>query len=141
MTYEDFKGFSGFERDFEIDLGIERLSDVGMKRFSELVKSDLEGILNVSFRVVDFRGGGPFKRHFHFMDHRSSVGLVVDAPRDPWPYSVLPASLTVKSNEVPAWEVAAGIYLRMESLGKYLLLATLEGGGFISSNFASRENI
>ncbi|MEU0160826.1 hypothetical protein ABZ154_18815 [Streptomyces sp. NPDC006261] len=107
--------------------------------FAEQLRKDLEAVLSLTFDVsrgiVDPTGGCTY----WFESGERSVSLQVSDPEegDPFPFGKVPALLIIRSRseEVATWELAAGLYRDLCSLGRYLVLAETKHGDLVTGNF------
>ncbi|MFE4378243.1 hypothetical protein [Streptomyces cyaneofuscatus] len=107
--------------------------------FAEQLRRDVEAVLSLTFDlsrgIVDPTGGYTY---WYESDERS-VSLQVSDPEegDLFPFSKVPALLIIRSRseEVATWELAAGLYRDLCSLGTYFILAETKHGDLVTANF------
>ncbi|MER6191260.1 hypothetical protein ACH4A7_07595 [Streptomyces cyaneofuscatus] len=140
---ESFEQHEHSSKDFYLDVGP---SDIDGQPapwdsavFAEQLRRDVEAVLSLTFDVsrgiVDPTGGYTY---WYESDERS-VSLQVSDPEegDLFPFSKVPALLIIRSRseEVATWELAAGLYRDLCSLGTYFILAETKHGDLVTANF------
>ncbi|MET9092997.1 hypothetical protein ABZX72_12965 [Streptomyces cyaneofuscatus] len=140
---EAFEQHEGSSKDFYLNVGP---ADIGGEPapwdsavFAERLRRDVEAVLSLTFDLI--RGAAdPTEGHTYWYESgERSVSLQVDDPEegDPFPFGKVPALLIIRSRseEVATWELAAGLYRDLCSLGTYFILAETKHGDLVTANF------
>ncbi|MEV4876109.1 hypothetical protein [Streptomyces cyaneofuscatus] len=138
-----FEPYDGYGKVFYFNIGPAdsggELAPWDSDAFAEQLRRDVEAVLSLTFDVsrgvVDPTGGYTY---WYESDERS-VSLQVSDPEegDPFPFGKVPALLIIRSRseEVATWELAAGLYRDLCSLGTYFILAETKHGDLVTANF------
>ncbi|RLV68570.1 hypothetical protein STAN_4094 [Streptomyces sp. CBMAI 2042] len=138
---EAFEQHEGSSKDFYLNVGP---ADIGGEPapwdsavFAERLRRDVEAVLSLTFDLIrdaaDPTGGYTY---WYESDERS-VSLQMIDPEQGHPFDKVPAWLIIRSRseKVATWELSAGLYRDLCSLGTYLLLAETKNCDLVTANF------